>query len=1590
MYKRELSNLSYTNKDFGQIYPELLDLAKKISYKWDPSLSDESDPGVVLLKLAALMADKCNYNIDKNVLELFPMSVTQLANARQLFDQCGYTMRYFQSATTPLTFEMSTEPEITDKDLSTLLPDGLTVTLEDIATDVRGDYLRHYIIPKYTMFSDIDNSIVYTILEEVDIPSNGNAVTVDAVQGTIHEYSVNGSNIITADMLDENNRVYFTELNIPENGIFIENVSRRADENDELDLKWKQSDNLLIEPLAKKCYKFGLSLDGTRCYVEFPTDADTLLGDGVTIHYLQTSGTDGNIKRKFISQFFAETKAERKINNFADSQTIDITSDNVYIYNEFSALNGRNPESIEDAYKNYQKVKTTFNTLVSTQDYSNFLVSKNALSNCVVCDRSDDIQSAYDILTNVEGEHQRIPQLRKKTISHVVTDDSGNIQGSYDTVEPELTAFDLRVYGLKYDGSVFEDYKHFSRSFDLYDVRQDAGQLLTDHTSQVKCLSHDYREFVPDRIILLKNRYPILAKIVSPYKLALSQQEEILNTVKLKLFQILNSRVIEFGQEIDYNLVYDTILKADPRISAVILEDIKYETYAVYLNGSTNMIEHLRIDADSNEPEGVGTQADYLRELWKKFRTDVYTRSVLAGKTPLFIPDGVFIYSLAHEHAQNGASTYDVNNMSSEVDIPLRWSHTNNSLTSRVLAPNDVVTLTAPNLIMDKRYANYCQFITNIGCTALDETTGQRVSIRPDFSNIERKVVIPKNMEYTLQPHEYIIFFWRTTDDDTEPYKYVKYTGRNASEDNPVVICPSWNMLQQPHTANIDTYTFQIYDDFFMKLGDKSETQHVEGVQLEIGNDYQYTYESVSNKDSTNTLKLTLNRLISKYFIGDRFNVKSNAVEVKKINKIHLNNKETGTNKFYWVLNHETEDSQYRLFSSDPNDKEYTLKDGETLIYSNDRMTQLYVLGAGTKIERDTSANVVCTTWQVPALEHKMEYISKGPEYFKEDEHPWFNLTTSAPGYNLYATEMIYKKLGADTQLVISPPEDGTLTESAYCITKDGIRAYGSEIDSEFHTEHCSFTVINEFGDEEKLPDRKTLALAWKVSSSLNINMSYDDPQRLYANQTVSWQPVGESGWYSLTGSDTSEIYIQADRPTTHVGGSNIDVRYYNILNEVYEPLSIYIYKLKDVDMFLSSDTNNYDAVWKFSDEEIAVTGDDVVLTNITLPEGSYILPISIDNVDPNGITDTAVTATWTRLRKLKASKLKTEEQALMQTLQTTGSSSGVGNVGKTDWHAARKPIELSDVAKWVYGYANVDISDEFGLHTARSLFDILFVEKSSTADPGQAAKKFELRDTASDMYNSDFARMLKQHGGTLFDRTNMDPLGSYNIGDIVVIQKLDPSSDFLEEEPEELIWIYAPTTVAGSTDVFIRVSSAGICDRATVAELKSKMATAAYHYTLRPSDVEMTLKDDSGANSSVLKTVTEVPVDRNSTYYYMLSVGASTSSYTLSLKYTGQSDVHPTYRILNPVKYTQPKLSETAENTIDFFEDILRELKTLDSNSMFNYTYEVPDDELVSYPLNSLAFLNSDHPMNKFTICQYVINESKRVSELVVSGKSR
>ena len=53
-----IANDSYTKKDFYQLYPEALDLIEKYTTRYNPKSANESDPGVMLIKYAAVIADK--------------------------------------------------------------------------------------------------------------------------------------------------------------------------------------------------------------------------------------------------------------------------------------------------------------------------------------------------------------------------------------------------------------------------------------------------------------------------------------------------------------------------------------------------------------------------------------------------------------------------------------------------------------------------------------------------------------------------------------------------------------------------------------------------------------------------------------------------------------------------------------------------------------------------------------------------------------------------------------------------------------------------------------------------------------------------------------------------------------------------------------------------------------------------------------------------------------------------------------------------------------------------------------------------------------------------------------------------------------------------------------------------------------------------------------------------------------------------------------------------------------------------------------------------------------------------------------------
>lgn len=586
--KNPLSATSYTNKDFQSIYEELLETAKNLAKNWDPTISNESDPGVVLLKLNAIIGDKNNYNIDKNVLENYPETYTQEFSARSQYRQLGYKMPWYRAATTDIALRW----------VGKKLSEGTKLTID-----------------KYTMVTDSGEDIVYTLLEDVTLGIATGAdleVTVPAIQGIINTLTIAGSDIVTLSNLDSRNRLYIRDRYIAENGIYVfSNSNTNAG-------AWLQVDNVEVQESNVKCYEFDVDPMSGHPFLQFPDDIRDLIGSGLVIKYIVTNGVSGNVSAKTINKFYNTTTVT--LSGPEGSESISLSDANVQLFNENGTVNGADPETIEDAYKSFRRTVATFDTLVTLRDYLNAIYTSEYVSNAIVTDRTNDIQSTYRIIdkdkSSILGYVDYLADDNSKVsytkvdeeyfISHpdnkyyIYDDDNGvfsplvgtySIDGTYtlDTSNKYMDAFSLKYYLLK-NCKLVNSVADYNDTFDI-DNSNSTYTKIKAHLDSKKSIQHDRKDIQPSIPFMLQNVYPIKLKIVPTHKLSDEQQAEVKANILSSLVKLLNSRNCEFGEEPNYDLIYNEIATSDERIKVVIMDDFVYTTYAVYMDKPTSSSE---------------------------------------------------------------------------------------------------------------------------------------------------------------------------------------------------------------------------------------------------------------------------------------------------------------------------------------------------------------------------------------------------------------------------------------------------------------------------------------------------------------------------------------------------------------------------------------------------------------------------------------------------------------------------------------------------------------------------------------------------------------------------------------------------------------------------------------------------------------------------------------------------------------------------------------------------------------------------------------------------------------------------------------
>ena len=1002
---KEISSLSYTSKDFGSIYPEMLDLAKELTNKWDPSQSNESDPGVVLIKEGAFVADHNNYNIDKNVLENFLPSATQDRSVRNITEMNGYTPQYYISANGEVTFVYNKPKGDENDDL--------------------------FSIPAFTfVISDADETVSYTQIEDLAISGSGIPSSCRFIEGTLQTLSINDTSTISLENLDDNNRLYLPETMVAQNGIYIRNIN-----TDDYEGFWSRNNYLLTQPLGSRVYK--IDYDSTRLlpYIEFPTDIANLIGDGLQIQYIATSGIQGNVSANALTKILSPS-------TFTDiGDGVERSSENFTVYNAGSIVNGKDPETINEMYQSFRRVVGTFDTLVTCKDYENkiYTLTDNndnpLVSNVYVTDRRTDYNKAAQVISwDIENNFKRFKTISTQKCAlhfmggatlavitqmsedgtgnpgdmyYCTTDDNGlyvnmsTIPGIANYVRQEyvnlndfsiltqaMTPYDLVLYGFK--AFAMSDYNSnyywiaYNNSFTP--ISEAVRDEIKSDIEEVKCISHTWNDPSGTDVYCFKNYAP-LNILITPYnKVSEVEKNEILDNIRKELSDKFNPRRLEFGVKLDVEDLEDVIIASDSRIRRVDILPIEYHTKAMNSNG---------------------VESDVTGDLL----LDLVAKNILAGRICLFDFNEEFDY----DYGQLKGSTYkNQETIKTELYIPLTTSEDedatheqtsevqrsatrfksngNNYKYSFIIQPDDSESGTkAYALTSDASYTlragktdsfiiyeldgnntnkiiktttftsgiDTSVTITNkLDDATLSTTTSKTVLDAGDIivtkdinvKSIESGVI---NIDYTLNKNEAIQIIYPNYYSDTTYATYVNYRYVGSETDS--------IKANTDHTLKASEKIILIYSQ-----------EGVQSTEILYPGDVVFCSFDLIPTDlsaTVGTKKDWTDKISGESHVGEAFKTlgTNQTISKRKLMTTKLNS--TGI-WCYWIVNSDAEGNNV-LFNG--NTKTRILRSNEYFIYTNSLLNEMIILGAGTKLERTDEDS---SQWTIPANTLTIESIS--------------------------------------------------------------------------------------------------------------------------------------------------------------------------------------------------------------------------------------------------------------------------------------------------------------------------------------------------------------------------------------------------------------------------------------------------------------------------------------------------------------------------------------------------------------------------------------------------------------------------------------
>lgn len=564
------SKILYTSRDYVSIFDDLVNSIPDVSQKW--TSEDESDPGIVLVKLMSMLGDMLSYNQDKMALEVYPDSVTQRKNAAQIYQLLGYKMKWYRSAT--------------------------------CKANIVNTYAQEAIMPRYCVFKTKDESVSYTNVQQYELPSNtaneGQETIVDLVQGVpvlppkktgavLPEankpwHDIYSPNVDPNDIID--NRLYLSDNEIDQDNIvLIDNF------NDE----WIKVDNVNLQTSTGKFFELRIDeFDRPYLYlINYWTRFDVT---SFKVFYIKSLGAGGQITDNALS--------------IIDSQIYSTSGpiDNPDIYNvsgyiqisNYASTWGYDPETPTEAREESSKYINTLDTLITLDDFYRATMRLEGVANCRATDCTNDpgFVSTYvygDI--NMDGsvdifDQQELENYINNSQEHPLTADQlklADVNGDGDVNQEDLDLIKKFIGGDVEDTGRIGESVSFTTPLDsyivkLYIVRTPEYEDDEDDEAYKQMVKTELQQYkmMPLEIDVdldsIKNYYwTVKGEVYLKAPVDLDTAQELLININNQLKFDYGVDKVDFNTTVRYIDVINSIMGVDSTIEYVDLQPIEYQ-----------------------------------------------------------------------------------------------------------------------------------------------------------------------------------------------------------------------------------------------------------------------------------------------------------------------------------------------------------------------------------------------------------------------------------------------------------------------------------------------------------------------------------------------------------------------------------------------------------------------------------------------------------------------------------------------------------------------------------------------------------------------------------------------------------------------------------------------------------------------------------------------------------------------------------------------------------------------------------------------------------------------------------------------------